>query len=208
MSVYSYIIDAGHGSIKNGAYTTSGKMFIFPDGFTIYEGVINRGIAKWLKRGLIKEGIDFSVVYHEIEDTSLVSRVNLANSIYLKDKRAIYLSIHSNSSAAPNIGLGKGFEIFTYFGQSNSDKVADIFGTTYKKFFPEFPFRAETSDGDLDKEANLYVLRETKCPALLVENLFFDNREEAEYLASEKGQQTIANCLLACIKEMERVKPI
>src|SRR5687768_12788224 len=98
MSNYLWLLDAGHGGIKNGAYTTApAKMFLFPDGLSIFEGVINRSIATRLRRGLIEGNIDFTPVYDEIEDTSLVARTNMANSIYSKDKRAIYLSIHSNS---------------------------------------------------------------------------------------------------------------
>lgn len=212
MSNYLWLLDAGHGGIKNHAYTTAPSkeftyIFIFPDAYTVYEGVINRQITKCLRKRLVENNIDFTPVYHEEDDTSLLTRTNLANSIYAKDKRAIYLSIHCNS-VFPNPGLGRGFEIYTYIGQNNSDKVAEIFANTYKAFFPEFPFRQDVADGDFDKEANLHVLRETQCPALLVENLFFDNREEAEYLLSDMGQQEIADCLLSCIKNVERLKPI
>jgi N-acetylmuramoyl-L-alanine amidase len=32
--------------------------------------------------------------------------------------------------------------------------------------------RKDMSDGDPDKEANLYVIKNTKCPAVLTENFF------------------------------------
>jgi N-acetylmuramoyl-L-alanine amidase len=107
------------------------------------------------------------------------------------------LSIHSNA------GGGTGFEVFTSPGQTKSDKVANVFCDNYKRFFPDFKFRAGYADGDADKEADFYVLRKTDCPALLVENLFFDNRSEAEFLLSESGQRQIADCLLHSIKECE-----
>ena len=64
-------------------------------------------------------------------------------------------------------------------------------------------FRSDTKDGDEDKESNFYVLYNTKSPALLVENLFMDNRFEAEFLLSESGQEQIAECLLQSIKKAE-----
>jgi N-acetylmuramoyl-L-alanine amidase len=203
MSNYKWLIDAGHGGMKNGVYTTApAKMWKFPDGLVIYEGVINRAISKrvWLK--LTELDIDFALVYDDQEDYSLEKRVSIADKVYAKDKRAIYLSIHSNS------GAGSGFEIFTSPGQSKSDKVANIFCETYQKFFPSFPFRKDLSDGDADKEENFYVLRKTDCPALLVENLFFDNRREAEFLLSEDGQRKIAACIVNCIQNVEQLKPI
>lgn len=207
MSNYLWLIDAGHGGMKNGVYTTPariGKQFTFPDpnGFTIYEGVINRAHAKHVWTELVSLGIDFQLVYDEEEDYSLAKRVHLADKVYEKDKRAIYLSIHSNA------GGGSGNEIFTSRGQTKSDKVANIFCETYRKLFSDYPFRKDYSDGDADKEADFYVLRKTDCPALLVENLFFDNRKEAEFLMSESGQREIACCIVQCIQNVEFFKPI
>lgn len=200
---YHWILDAGHGGMKNGKYTTApAKMWKFEDGLIIYEGVINRAITNLLIKDLDKYGIDYSLVHDEDIDTRLSTRTLRANNIYYKNRNAIFLSIHSNS------GKGEGFEVFTTPGDTKSDKVADIFCETYKMFFPEFPLRCDLSDKDLDKEANFQVLRETACPALLVENLFFDNRKEAEFLLSVEGQTEFKNCILQCIQAVEDRKPI
>lgn len=203
-SNYLWILDAGHGGVnKDGKYTTAPKkMYQFADGLTILEGVINRKITELVYKQLEVKQIDFALVYDDVEDTPLAQRVMLADNIYRKDKRAIYLSIHSNA------GGGAGFEIFTSPGQTKSDKVAAIFCETYQKFFASFPFRKDVADGDADKEADFYVLRKTDCPSLLVENLFFDNRKEAEFLLSEEGQKKIANCIIRCIENVEQLKPI
>jgi len=203
MSVYKWLIDAGHGGIINGKYITApAKMHRFEDGLTIYEGVINRQISKLVYDVLDKLGIDFALVYDEHRDTKLSERVSIANKVYAKDKRCVYLSIHSNA------GGGQGFEVFTSPGQTNSDLVADIFCNNYIKLLPQFKFRPGIADGDLDKEEKFYVLVETKCPAILVENLFFDSRIEAEFLNSQKGQELIAGCIIASIVECEKTKPI
>ncbi len=203
-SKYLWLIDAGHGGMLNGRYTTApAKMWVFPDHLHIYEGVINRQIADRLALLLSKANIDWKYVHDVEEDTSLSARVKRADNTFFKDKRAIYLSIHSNS------GGGSGFEIFTSIGQTKSDKVADIFCHVYKKIFSQTPFRKDNlTDHDDDKEADFYVLRKTDCPAILVENLFFDNREEAEFLLTPIGQEAIANCLFDCIETCEAVKPI
>jgi N-acetylmuramoyl-L-alanine amidase len=202
-STYMWCLDAGHGGMKDGVYTTApAKMHTFSDGLTIHEGLINREITRLVWLQLTELGIDFKLVYDEHEDYSLDKRIDIADKIYAKDKRAIFLSIHSNA------GGGSGFEIFTSPGQSKSDKVANIFCETYQKFFPQIPFRSDKADGDADKEENFKVLRKTDCPAVLVENLFFDNRKEAEFLLSAEGQRKIANCIVHCIQNVEQLKPI
>jgi N-acetylmuramoyl-L-alanine amidase len=203
-SHYTWLLDAGHGGMQNGHYTTAPKkMFKFSDGVTVYEGVINRGITDRLAAMLEKEKISFQYIHDPEEDTALSVRVMRADA-HSKNPGVIYLSIHSNA------GGGKGFEVFTSKGQTKSDKVASIICESYEKHFGQvkgMPLRAELTDGDKDKESDFYVLRKTDCPAVLVENLFFDNREEADFLRTPIGQESIALCLLDAIKTCELKRP-
>jgi N-acetylmuramoyl-L-alanine amidase len=195
-STYLWCLDPGHGSVdKNGVYTTApAKMFKHAD-FTIYEGKVNHDITELVRLGLHAAGIDYAVVADDVEDTSLEQRVVTADNIYKKDKRAVYLSIHSNA------GGGNGLEIFTAPGQSDSDSIAQIFAQVYQKRLSKFKWRGL-------KENNFYVLRKTDCPAILVENLFFDDLEEAKYLNSVAGQKEIAATIIESIMMCEQLKPI
>jgi len=203
MSRYKWLLDFGHGGmIKDHYVTAPRKMFKFPDGLAIYEGAVNRQIGYKVVDLLEADLIDHEVISDYVEDLSLQVRVQKADNSYTKDKRCIFVSIHSNA------GGGSGFEIFTSKGQTKSDTIAQIFFQVYKKSFPQFKFRTDQKDGDDDKEEEFYVLRKTDCPAILIENLFFDNRKEAEFLLSENGQREIANCIHECIKTVERLTPI
>jgi len=205
------VIDAGHGGMVKGKYTTGEKKkYTFEadgdkEGFTIYEGVINREIGAKLIQLLQCENIPYyDLTVSVAQDMSLPDRVKKANEIFNENQNTYFLSIHSNAVSASIKGKGssaKGFEIFTSVGETKSDELAAITAKWYKKSFPDYPFRVESRD-ELDKERNFYVLRNTRGPALLVENLFFDNRKEAEFLISEGGQQRIANCLCNAIKEI------
>ncbi len=202
-SNYVWILDAGHGGMDpKGNYTTApAKLFKFPD-FTIYEGVVNRQITNLVIAELYKRGIDYIQVSDEWEDTPLSLRVNRADNVYMKHRNAVYVSIHSNA------GGGSGFEIFTSPGQTKSDKIANVFCEIYMKHFPDRKFRSDKADGDADKEENFFVLRKTDCPAILLENLFFDNHEEAKYLMSSEGQKAIANAIVESVVSCEKLKPI
>lgn len=203
---YHWIIDAGHGGMRSGVYQTfPNKMFKFEDGLTIYEGLINRAIARKLWLQFVENSVAFSLIYDEELDYSLGKRVRLADKIYAKYPNAICISIHSNASVSHD---GKGLEIYTSKGYTKADPVAEIFCDVYKRDLCDFNFRSDRDDGDADKEADFYILRNTDCPAILVENLFFDNRKEAEYLLSEYGQQRIANALMNAVYEVEQKQPI
>lgn len=203
MSKTLVILDAGHGSIKNGVYLTApAKMHTFADGFIYYEGVGNRKILKLVQNGLTTLGIDYATVSDEVEDNSLMERVKLANAIYKKNKNSYLVSIHSNA------GGGSGIEVFTSIGETKSDKIGDIFCHNYQQLLPQFPFRKDTYDGDDDKEANFYMISKTLCPAVLTENLFFDRRSEADFLSTTTGLQAIANVIVASCLDVEGRWPL
>ena len=207
MSNYLWILDAGHGGFKNGVYTTApAKMHTFPDGLTVHEGMINRSIARYVWMNLVEIGVDFKLVYDEQEDDPLSVRVKRVNDIVSKEERTcVLISIHSNASPE-HTAIGN--EIFVYTKASErSKKVAHIFCETYIREMPQFNFRKHSND-QLFKQANYQILRETNCPAILPENLFFDERKQAEFLLSVEGQQQIACAIVQAIQNVEYLKPI
>ena len=58
---------------------------------------------------------------------------------------------------------------------------------------PGMKIRKDMTDGDPDKESGFYMLKHTRCPAVLTENLFQDNREDVEFLLSEEGKRAIVS---------------
>jgi N-acetylmuramoyl-L-alanine amidase len=203
------IIDAGHGGMKDGQYTTdpkTGKKYKFSDGVEIFEGDINRKIGRILIDLLQEAGIPYhNLTVGTLEDTSLKERVTKANEIYAANKNCYFLSIHSNCSSTALTGDGgtaTGFEVWTSVGQTKSDELASITAKWYKHDFPGFKFRQDMTDGDDDQEKNYYVLKNTHCPAFLVENLFYDNKQDAQFLLSTQGQTRVARCLFNTVKEI------
>lgn len=190
------LIDAGHGGFKDGHYFTDPKIGkLYNHGyFTAYEGVTNRAIASKLMAMLHEENIKYKQIHHDWFDYSLGERVRYANS--LVSGKCLYLSIHSNA------GHGKGFEVFTSKGDTLSDVYAQTFCNQLITDFPEYPLRSDSIDGDLDKEENFYVLQRTECPAVLVELLFFDEINQAEFLNSDIGQDKLARSLFNAIKKL------
>lgn len=144
----------------------------------------------------------------------LEKRVAIVNSICKKygTSNCLYVSIHVNAAG----GDGKwkkagGWCAFTTKGKTKSDIAAECLyeeaeinlkdyetimkvGKT-KGVYTELqrPFRTDKVDGDKDLEQNFYVIYHTKCPAVLVENLFQDNRQDVAYLTSEKGIKAIVD---------------
>lgn len=202
-SKHRYLLDPGHGGIKDGEYQTPGKRSPqWEDGSQIFEGELNRDIASRIAEQLRSLCIDFdyTVAPNNPADLSLGSRAGKFNELFRQDDRHVFWSIHSNA------GGGTGFEVYTYPNESYSDEVATILAEKFTEYFPDMPLRADHSDGDPDKESAFYVLRKTIGPAILAENLFMDTYDpDFLILDSEDGRQRIADMHVAAIREIEGV---
>ena len=166
------ILDNGHGGIINGVYQTAGKRSPkWEDGRQLFEGDFNRTVVNSIANMCIVHNIPFTILVPELKDISLSERVKRANEIYKDRRDSILISVHANA------GGGTGFEMFTSKGETKSDAIAETLINEFGRTIPELRLRKNTSDGDLDKEAQFYILRKTHCPAVLVECAFMDRYE-------------------------------
>lgn len=177
--IKNIILDFGHGGIdEHGNYTTRGKKHQFPNGEVAYEGVINRRIGGMVRSFLRMLNEDYNIITtvdeNDPRDLSLSYRVRVANQF--PGSETLFISIHNNAFNSK----ARGFEIYTTRGVTKSDALAQSIANSIEPFYKELrlKLRYDLTDGDKDKEAEFYVLRRTKCPAVLLECLFFDNAED------------------------------
>lgn len=186
------LLDNGHG------IETAGKRSpILQDGSQLFEYEFNRDIVRRIAKALDKEQIDYVVLVPELKDVSLAERVKRANAHHAEcGKHTCLISVHANA------GGGTGFEVFTSIGQTKSDEFAQIMFDSFKEEFPEQKMRSDRVDGDDDKEANFYILKNTNCPAMLTESFFMDNLQDLKILMSEDGRSRIAKAHVNAIKKI------
>ncbi|SMY16983.1 N-acetylmuramoyl-L-alanine amidase [Photobacterium aquimaris] len=202
------LLDPGHGGIINNVYQTAGKRSpLWSNGQQLFEGEFNRAITQGISQALTLYGIDNKIIVPELEDISLRSRVDRANFLAQQypHHRCLLISVHANA------GGGKGVEIFTSRGQTESDIVADHLAHAFSQIFPNKPLRSDYRDGDSDKERGFYMLRKTTMAAVLTENFFMDNEIECcLILMSPKGRQKIIDYhvqgILAWVEQRFRVE--
>ena len=185
------ILDNGHG------VDTPGKRSpMWHNGTQLLEYEFNRDIVSRIIYKLKKMCIPYINLVPEQEDISLKERVRRVNEIYRKHKGAYLVSVHGNA------GGGRGFEVFTSTGQTLTDKYAEFFIDEFSSLIIGQPIRTDLIDGDRDKEADFYVLKYTQCPALLTENLFYDNEENCRIMLSSSGRNLIAS---AHVKAIDKI---
>lgn len=195
------IFDNGHAGMINGVYLTPGKRSPELGKGILYEGAFNRWVVNRLIEKCDRNKIPYFQASPEPSDVPLEQRVKRADEFYSKEKNAYFLSIHANA------GGGNGIEGFTSKGETKSDKICEAFlKNIVSKFKNITPLRKDISDNDLDKEANFYVLTQTKCPAILLELGFMDNKADYDLLWSEKHLECLVDTLFETIRDLYNSK--
>ena len=196
------LLDCGHGR------NTPGKKS--PDK-SLEEWAYNREIGQRLTKLLQEHGISVYNVHPEENEVWPGGRRNLTYDLRLRTDRAnkkydelrakgetaIYLSIHVNSASGSGWHNARGFVPYVYREASQtSRKFATIL---YEEALKRGLKGNRSMGGSTYKEAGFWVIRKTKMPAVLTENLFMDNHEDVDFLLSEKGKETIADLHLQAI---------
>lgn len=172
---FRLFIDAGHGGEDPGAIGT------LPDGSPIREKDINLDIALEIARIFREEYAYVDVKMSRSDDTfvQLKERSRQANEWGAN----YFVSIHVNSIDKPNVD---GFESYIYNGPvtlETEEKQRII----HQYIVEKMGFRDRGP-----KRANFAVLRESKMPAILLENLFISNPKEAALLNDPAFRQRLA----------------
>ena len=181
------LIDPGHG------IDTPGKRS--PDGLFL-EYLWNRQVADLILEGLVSAGVDASLVVTETNDVTLRNRVNRVNTICNRvgASNVLLVSVHANAAGNGSAWMNaKGWSCYTSRGKTKSDQVAECLYDAFEEEFQDRKIRKDMSDGDRDWEENFYVLQKSKCPAVLLENFFYDNREECAWMLQEETKKRIAS---------------
>lgn len=199
------LIDNGHG------VNTSGKKS--PDK-QLLEYKYNREIAIKLVAELKANGYDAERIVTEETDISLGERCRRVNAICNKigTDNVILISVHVNAAGSGGVWRSAGgWCAYTTRGVTKSDAIATKLYEAAKVSLAAYaealeagkktglydskqrPFRTDYQDGDADQEADFYIIKNTKCPAVLTENLFMDNKTDMAFLLSEAGRTAIVD---------------
>lgn len=207
MRKYLVGLDDGHGSATPGKRTVALKEDLTfngklrKKGTVIHENEFNEVIMYKVEPLLKLNGIDYIELAPTKSDTPLSTRANTAN----KNKCDIVVSIHANALVGDKWqNKAYGLVVIKTKGcQSKTDKLADIAYKHLKQV--DFPNDGETKYGvRVDVEISgftLAILRQTNCPAILIELGFMDNWTDVKAMCSEKFQNECAEAIVKAICE-------
>lgn len=177
---FKVVLDAGHGGVHTGCKSYTGRLV---------EKDVALDIVKRLATLLDRSGV--KVTLTRSSDTELArnvdkdlrKRAELTN----RTKPDIFVSVHLNTAANPS---ARGFEVYVPRKSSykrESERLARCIQS-------EFSRRLRTNDRGV-KEAGFVVIREARCPAVLVEVEFLSNPQGERDMSDANYRQRVAQAL-------------
>lgn len=184
------ILDAAHGKDVPGKRSPDGKHL---------EYKWSREIIAMLGSKLKNLGYKVHQTNETDNEIGLTKRKNIADSIQGSPK--LLLSIHNNAAGSCGQWMSAtGLEFYTSKGQTLSDVFAEACVRTFKELLPDERMRADTVDGDSDKESNFTVLMGNTYYACLAEIMFQDNKHDVELLQSSEFKQKVVDAFVNAIE--------
>lgn len=174
---YKVVIDPGHGGKDNGAEGEDGR----------YEKEFTLSLGKEVEDMLEAES-DISVSMTRDDDT-FISQESRDRPDYANEENAdLYISLHGNTFDDPSVS---GTE--TYYYSDDTRSLAEtmqnhVTGAT------------EFSDRGI-KQKDLFVLRDTDMPAVLLEVGYITNPDNEEAMFTDDFQQEVATSIVDGINE-------
>ena len=170
------VIDAGHGGKDIGAHIG-----------TEQEKKIVENIANKINLLNGKDNVEIILLREDDSFIELSERVSKINKI----NPSLVISLHVNSSKNLNEnGINAYVSKQNVFYEKSKESAKDLVDKISNE---------KLAKGEV-KDANYFVLKNSKCPALLVEIGYLSNENDRTYLISENGQNEIANKIIEFIK--------
>ena len=194
------LTDPGHG------IDTAGKRS--PDG-KLRECKYAREIAAEVVKRLKTMDYNAQLLVTEENDISLGTRCKRVNDIckHFGASNVLLVSIHLNAKGNGSAWMdARGWQACVSLNASaNSKQLASYLFDAARA---EGLKMRSPKPGQKWWAQNLAICRATYCPSVLTENLFQDNKEDVEFLLSDKGREAIINLhvngIINYIKSLEK----
>lgn len=187
------IIGTAHGR------DVAGKMS--PDG-SLREYAWSRDICGKLVKRLQEDGYRAIVDTEDINEIGLGNRVTIVNNYcgYFGSKNVLYASIHVNAQKSDGTwGSANGWQCHVANKASSNSK--SLSSMLYEEVESRSIKCRRPKKGQDYWCNDYYVLKHSKCPAVLIESLFMDNKEDCKYLLSKEGKETLLDAYKTAIEK-------
>jgi N-acetylmuramoyl-L-alanine amidase len=184
--IINVVIDAGHGGDDAGAVGLNG----------ITEKDITLALAKKIKSLNVNDKLNIILTRTEDKSISVYQRAQFAQSV----QADLFISLHLDAQIGNNTNSGASIVIpkndNRYIEQSKllGLQMIGAFKSNY-----HLPVNSDL----VQHENGIWVLKENKYPAVLIETAFITNKEDVDFITKDANLEIIARNILNAIEKYE-----
>jgi N-acetylmuramoyl-L-alanine amidase len=181
------VLDAGHGGQDFGAASTDGK---------ILEKDLNLSIAKKIKA--LNANRDISLVLSR--ETDIYQSPKEKTDFSKAQNPDLFISIHIDAASKDSANIKSGMSVFVARESDGNTYPSKLFASAIINEFMS-DYRIPVNKLPAQQETGIWVLKQSICPAVLIEAGYITNNKDLAYMQTEEAKETIARNVLAAIEK-------
>jgi len=183
--VYTVVVDAGHGGTDNGAKGSDGSL----------EKDIVLGLVKKIK--LLNDDERIKIIL--TRDADIYQDPKQKAAFATKQGADLFISVHCDYQPNDKAGKFSGLTAWTSPSQVNNGSESILLASAVLASFKN-NYSLPVLEEPMQRPVGIWVLKQSKCPAVLIESGFINNKTDRDYLKSDEGQTQFAKNVLQAIE--------
>ncbi|MEO5943875.1 MAG: N-acetylmuramoyl-L-alanine amidase [Ferruginibacter sp.] len=180
------VIDAGHGGTDVGA--------------TAIDGTKEKDINLDLLNKIKELNQDGNIKLLFTRETDVYQTPKEKSELANKLGADLFISIHVDGEDKNAAYKRSGLSIWVAKDSFNNSESSKLFASALIASFQK-DYAIPVFDAPMQRKAGIWVIQESKCPAILIEAGFMTNKKDLAYLKSEDGQTQFAKNVLNAIEK-------
>ncbi|MDN3654911.1 M56/M15 family metallopeptidase [Ferruginibacter paludis] len=181
------VLDAGHGGQDFGAASTDGK---------ILEKNLNLSIAKKIKA--LNSNQDINLVLSR--ETDIYQSPKEKADFSKAQNPDLFISIHIDAASKDSVNIKSGMSVFVARESDGNTYPSKLFASAIINEFTN-DYKIPVNKLPAQQEMGIWVLKQSICPAVLIEAGYITNKRDLAYMQTEAAKETMAKNVLAAIEK-------
>ena len=185
------VIDAGHGGDDTGAGNDKG----------LYEKNLALQLIKKIKG--LNTNRNIKIILTREDDTYSTPQEKAA---FAKAQNPdLFISVHINNAPRDMWNISTGLEVYVSTDENTNSLKSKVFASAVIGAFQN-KYELPVTNSPFQRQKSIFILKANEFPSILIEAGFLNNKKDAAYLQSKKGQETFAINLLNAINDFAESK--
>jgi N-acetylmuramoyl-L-alanine amidase len=181
------VLDAGHGGKDFGAVSLDGKIIEKDMALSIVKKIQSLNTNPNINLILTRE-TDIYQTPPEKADFNNAQHPDL------------FISIHVNGTSKDSAAIKTGMSVYVFRESDGNTFSSKLFASAIINEFTN-NYKIPVGKLPVQRQAGIWVLKQSVCPAVLIEPGYITNKKDLAYLQTEAAKETIAKNVLAAIEK-------